>query len=290
MGKHAYLITCNGKWEQLRFLTDLLNDPRNDLFILVDLKSKDFDKDRFLSTCQCSSIHLVTPVKIYWGDYSQIRAYVSLLNAATQHGKYDYYHLISGVDMPLKPQNEIHRFFDLNRGTEFVDFDSFNDNTRAIDRVKYYYFFQKQSGRRRISFMKTIQRAILLIEKLIRTDRIKEIEPYLGKGANWFSITDDFARYIVNNNDFIEKHFKRTFCADEVVFQTLLKMSPFKNNWYGFKDTDIQYQNMRWTDWNRGKPYTFRKDEFSDLCKSKYLFARKFDTDIVSDEVRKLLK
>ena len=121
-------------------------------------------------------------------------------------------------------------------------------------------------------------------------NRVKGIEQFLGKGANWFSITGAFARYIVENEKFIHEHFRQTYCADEVFVQTMLKMSPFRDNWYGFKNKDIQSQNLRETDWNRGKPYTFRKDEYFDLTKSAYIFARKFGQDIISEDVKAYLK
>ncbi len=290
MPKHAYLIIAHDKWGQLQFVLDLLNDSRNDFFLLVDSKAKDFDQTRFLKKCHSKNIYFVDSVNIYWGDYSQIEAEMSLIKAATSAGKYSYYHLISAVDMPLKNQNEIHKFFEENQGVEFVDFDSYEEVGSAIERAGYYYFMQKFIGRRRKSPLKILRDLVVKFEKLFKVNRMKGFEQYLGKGANWFSITDDFARYVVDNEEFVKKHFKQTFCADEVFLQTMLKMSPYRDNWFGFKDQDIEYQNLRYTDWNRGKPYTFKLDEYFELGENtQYLFARKFSTDIVNDKVKDYL-
>ena len=45
-----------------------------------------------------------------WGDVSVIEAEFRLFEEAANKDKYAYYHLLSGVDMPLKSQNEIHAF------------------------------------------------------------------------------------------------------------------------------------------------------------------------------------
>jgi len=290
MGKHAYLIVCHNNWKQVEFLIEMLIDPRNDFFVLVDSKSKDFDRAEFTHNYPNAQVYFAKPVSIYWGDYSLVEACISLLHSAMEHGKYDYYHLISGVDMPLKTQDEIHRFFDEHKGTEFVDYYHGDGYGMAMERTRFYYFFQKQVGRKGISALKIIRDVLVRLQKLSRVNRVKDIEHFLGKGSNWFSITDDFARYILDNEKLIRRYFRYTYASDEVFIQTMLNMSPFKENWYGYKNKQLYYSNLRLTDWKRGKPYTFKKEEYFDLCESPYLFARKFGSDIVSEDVRNYLK
>lgn len=47
---------------------------------------------------------------VRWGDISVVDAEFALFDEAYRRGEYSYYHLLSGVDMPLKTQNYIHRF------------------------------------------------------------------------------------------------------------------------------------------------------------------------------------
>ena len=290
MGKHAYLIIAHNNWEQLQFLLDILNDERNDFFLLIDAKAKDFNKEVFLRDCAAKRIHFAEPISIYWGDYTQILAELSLIKLAVNTDEYDYLHLVSAVDMPLKSQEEIHKFFDDNNGCEFVDYDSFDDISWAKERLQTYYYFQKFIGRRKHDPVKLFRDFLMIIQRAFGVNRVKDIEQYLGKGANWFSITGDFAKYIVENEAFIHEHFKQTYCADEVFIQTMLKMSPYRDNWYGFKNKEVEYQNLRLTDWNRGKPYTFKKEEYFELCNdNRYMFARKFGEDIMADDVKKYL-
>lgn len=290
MGKHAYLIIAHNNWKQLQFLLQILEDDRNDFFLLIDAKAKDFNKEEFLQGCKCSRIYFAEPIRIHWGDYSQILAELTLIKLAINTGKYDYMHLVSAVDMPLRSQDEIHKFFDDNLGCEFIDFDSYDDTSWAKERLQTYYYFQKFIGRRKHDPVKLFRDFLMIVQKAFGVNRVKDIEEFLGKGANWFSITGSFAEYIVDNEAFIHDHFKQTYCADEVFIQTMLKMSPFRDNWYGNKNKEIQYQNLRLTDWNRGKPYTFPKNEYFELCKnSDYVFARKFGSDIMAEEVLQYL-
>ena len=53
---------------------------------------------------------------VRWGDISVVDAEFALFDEAYRRGEYSYYHLLSGVDMPLKTQNYIHRFFEKNAG------------------------------------------------------------------------------------------------------------------------------------------------------------------------------
>ena len=44
----------------------------------------------------------------------------------------------------------------------------------------------------------------------------------------------------------------------------------------------------RYIDWNRGKPYTWRKADYEELCKAKGVFARKFSNSVDSDIISML--
>ena len=47
-----------------------------------------------------------------------IKVELLLFKTAHSHFKYTYYHLMSGVDLPLKSQEYIHQFFIENDGFE----------------------------------------------------------------------------------------------------------------------------------------------------------------------------
>ena len=56
-------------------------------------------------------------------------------------GNYDYYHLLTGVDLPLKSNDEIDQFFRQNNGAEFISFDrEANETGNFVRRYDGYHF------------------------------------------------------------------------------------------------------------------------------------------------------
>ncbi len=111
------------------------------------------------------------------------------------------------------------------------------------------------------------------IQELIKFDFVKGNLGKLQAGGNWCSLTDDFVRYLINKmvNDL--KWYKYAYCGDEIYKQTVLFNSNFNKDVYTFGD-------LRLIDWNRGKPYTFTKNDYGLLLASDCFFARKFDENV----------
>lgn len=110
MNKHAYLIMAHDNWSILQKLLQLLDDPRHDVFLHIDAKSRpSFDLNQRMM--RHSHLTTIEANHVYWADYSQVDTELRLLKEASQ-GEYSYYHLLSGVDMPLKTNDERFRFFE----------------------------------------------------------------------------------------------------------------------------------------------------------------------------------
>ncbi len=84
-------------------------------------------------------------MSVSWGGYSQVQCEILLLKEAIEHN-YDYYHLMSGVDLPIKTNKEIHEFFIKNKGKEFISFDKKATKSSIRERIIYYYPFQDKFG------------------------------------------------------------------------------------------------------------------------------------------------
>lgn len=273
--KHAYLIMAHNDFDILKKLIQLLDDENNDFYIHIDKKVKNFNFEAFVNIVKKSKIYFIDRTNISWGGDSQIFCELKLLKCAIE-SKYDYYHLLSGVDLPLKSKKEINDYFCSNNGKEFIRFDSKAASTNEhIERIKYFYFYQNEIGRSKnifTIFLKILQKLLIKIQKILKINRISESSIIWSKGPNWFDITHSFAEYLLSQKEFIEKHFKNTYCADEVLLQTIVLNSSFSNN--------ICTDRIRYVDWNRGKPYTFTINEFDELINSGSLFARKFSSTI----------
>ena len=282
---HAYMILAHNQFELLEKLISVLDDERNDIFIHIDLKAESFDFKYFESLCTHSSLYFTDKREnIKWGSFDMVKAEYDLLEKAFSTGKkYDYFHLISGVDLPLKGQDEIHSFFESNKGNEFVHFTSDKLNDTELDRVRAYHFAY---GRRNY-FNRAVTKAESKLARLFGVNRIKGLE--VQKGGQWFSITYDFAKYVLKNKTFVFKQFNHTFIPDEFFIQTLLINSKFKDMLYIKQIDNSCLMNMRYCDWNRGSPYTFREADFDELMNCGCIFARKFSMDVDKNIIDKLI-
>ncbi|MBQ8968358.1 MAG: glycosyl transferase [Bacteroidaceae bacterium] len=287
MKRHAYLIIAHNEPEVLETLLHMLDVEWNDIYLHIDKRSdwlrKKVEADVSLSRARL--FILSNPIKVYWGHVTQIKVEILLLKEAAANGPYAYYHLLSGCDMPIKSPREIYDFFELHRGREFLGFwNSERDQSDAMRKARYYYVFNryKERANRFQHILTTPLRNILLdIQKIIGVNRLRGT---IRKGFNWFSITEDFCRYLLAHERDIWKIFRYTLCGDELFMQTFIWDSPFRENL--FDTEDAQRGSMRAIDWQRGSPYVWRAEDVDYLIGSPYLFARKFSSvhmDAVED-------
>lgn len=275
--RHAYLIMAHNNWAQLQTLISLLDDDRNDIYLHIDKKSTVFSPD-MVHTVH-SRLILTDRIAVYWGGHSQIQCELTLLKAAIS-GKYQYYHLISGVDLPLKSQDEIHRFFREHNGKEFLEFDpvaNSDKNTFAF-RCRYYHPLQNYAGSSRRFLHRAMRVAgwgIMYVQKWLHLKR-PEIIP-LYKGANWFSITHDLAAYVLTWEKLIRKQFFHSWCADELFLQSIAMASPYRNH--------IVNDYRRAIRWENGDLLTYRKEDIPALLESDAFWGRKFNENVDKEAI-----
>lgn len=267
--KHAYLIMAHNEFEILERLLYLLDDKRNDIYLHIDKKSKVSAKWLKGIRMKAGRLFLIPRKRVLWGSYRQIDCELRLLKYATKE-EHDYYHLISGVDLPIKSNDVIDSFFEKNAGKEFVNYDVYNENDSY--RVEHKFYFQNVIGNKLGIFSKILRK---MQNRIVDKQKIQNnIKVY--KGENWFSITHSCAEYVLKNRKEIRKIYKYSLCGDEVFLQTLIMNSDYKKS--------IQAESLREIDWNRGRPYVFTQEDTELLMNSKKLWARKFsckDTKIV---------
>lgn len=278
MSKHAYLIISHNQPELLKSLVSLIDDKRNDIYVHIDLKS---DINLFQDIkVQKSRLTFIPRIKVAWGDISQIKVELALFEVAvTSLIEYDYYHLLSGVDLPLKNQDYIHSFFEKNKGSEFLGFAPYPASKKEIDnRTKYHHVLQNY-GRIQNTLLRysvsAIKKFCIIIQKVLHIQKKYDFE--FRMGTNWCSVTKDFAHYIVSRKENILKMYRKSICCDEVYKQTLMYNSPFYKN--VFQCENQFHQCLREIDWNRGSPYIYTEEDYDMLIKSENLFARKFSEE-----------
>lgn len=290
MGKHAYLILAHKNMGQLRKLIELLDHPRNDIYLHVDAKAADFNPDEWQNITRYSKLHILPErLNVNWGGVSIMRSELLLLKAAVKDGEHDYYHLLSGMDLPIKSQDYIHEFFDDNKGKEFLNLWEFKSSTQS--RFRYYTIFPEGEGKFRTRIINHIFKGLQMAFG-IKINR--EVDFHFG--SQWFSITHELAKYVVENEDWLEKVFRHTSTCDEIFLPTLVCNSPFRDKLYMTdkvkNQKEVNLSNMRFIDWTRGEsirhPWTFRADDMKLLESVDQLWARKFDENVDSEIIDKI--
>lgn len=269
--KHAFLIMAHTNFSQLQTLIRLLDDPRNDIYLHVDKRAKTYRPDRI--KVDHAGLVLIDRIRVNWGGHSQIECELNLLKAAVPKG-YRYYHLLSGADLPLKTQDELHAFFADAFPGNFIRFDKKSIlGGDFYHRIDTYHLFQDHFGLRTgfiPGLLRRIEKCSLVIQRAMGIRRRRYVQPY--KGTNWFSITHDLARYVLSREKLIRKQFYYTVCADEVFLHSIAMDSPYRQN--------LVDDSLRAIDWSRGTPYVYRVEDVHQLLSSDRIFARKFDEKI----------
>lgn len=291
MDKHAYLIIAHNEFEILKLLVAALDDYRNDIYIHFDAKVKVLP----VLNCEKSSLYILpSRVDVRWGDYSQIETEMQLFEYAhimqEKTGDiYLYYHLISGVDIPLKSQDYIHNFFNTHQGKEFLGYFQGDLQLELRKKVQMYHLFPKNFSKEIKWTYRSIARAIFCRAQLcLGIKRNKDIS--CVRGTNWVSVTNDFVEFILSKKKEIKSRFHHTFCADEVYKHTLCWNSKFKDRIYNPTNEALGcMREINWviTDSESFLP-SFTMNDYEILKNSPMLFARKFDTANI-DVVKKIL-
>lgn len=271
--KHAYLILAHQDFELLACLLRALDDPRNDIFIHIDKKVNDLPA----FSLQDSELYFLDDrIDVRWGDVSVVEAELLLFEAASRQGHYSYYHLLSGVDFPLKSADQIHAFCALHAGKQFIGFSKGDQRVQLERKVQRYHLFPRHfrsSGSTADLFRKALRFLFLRIQIVLGIRRNKDID--FKKGTQWVSLTHDFVALLLSQKLAILKQYRNTFCADEIFIQTACWNSTFRSAIYNVEDEAEGSQRMiRWQD---NQIYDWGIADMEELERSNLLFARKFN-------------
>lgn len=225
--KIAYLMPVHLNPVLMSRLIAALSCKDSDFFIHVDRKS--VIRIRHFSGITGDNIFLSQErIPVYYGGFSQVEATLLLLREATSRPRdYDYFILLGSSHYPLRSKEYIHRFFENNRGSEFISMARIPDDAHGlplskIDRI----YFEEDEPVRRFLFQ------VLARVGLAQRDHRKclgALEAY-GGSADW-ALTRGACRYIiefVQSNEAVMRFFRHTPTPDEMFFHTILGNSPFR--------------------------------------------------------------
>lgn len=278
MNRHAYLIIAHNNIEVLKTCLRMVDDPRNDVFVLLDKKANISEgiKRDLEEQVKISRIEFLEPMVVNWGAYSLVEAEVRLIEAACNARDYSYLHLFQGVDLPIKTQDQIHQYFDEHQGTEYVNIGF--DDRRCFRKCMYHHFFAQNRFYRHNMLLKLLNYGIVFSERLFGITKNTDIALYHGSGL--FSITGEFAKYVVANKDEIKRRYKYSLAADDVFIHSLLMNSQFKDKLFYLDDRNTSNARLidRSLSHKRNSPHVWElADKDIILSQPEFIcFSRKF--------------
>ena len=289
MKKHAMLIMAHNQFEILEKLLIMLDHERNDIYIHIDRKSGYIDEEYFKQLCIYSRVSVIPRRRLYWGHSSLVECELDLMEAALASGEeYCYFHLLSGVDLQIKHTEEIHQFFDEHPNQQFIALRNVYSGLEGLNR--YYFFLPLRSYSKVLA--KGLDILSAYIQKVFRVNRLNRFGDIpLCKCQQWFSITQECARYVVSQREWIQEFIRFTCCSDEMFLGTVIINSEFKNQIYH------PYRSlgghMRLIDRERPEgvsPHTLTMEDWDMIEKCPYFWARKFDMKRDAEVIEKIFE
>ncbi|HMG08736.1 MAG TPA: beta-1,6-N-acetylglucosaminyltransferase [Mucilaginibacter sp.] len=280
----AYLITFYKDIEHLGRLITNIQGAAVDIYIHND-KKNNINLKLIEGQYEHGKIFVLDdPLIITWGGFNLTRCFIMLMNTCLKNGVYDYIFLISGQDFPLANHHQINSFLLKNKGKEFVEYydipyAGWPNLNGGIDRYQYLWPVDDMGLYKAQDFVNYQKK------ENIKRPFPEMLKPY--GGSCWFTITYRFMEYICNylddHQEYLYEYFNYVLLADEILLQSIMLNSPFKNN--------IVNNNLRYIDWHSGPEYPklLTIADNKEMHKSDCLFARKFDS-ATDNEIINLLE
>lgn len=232
MSRIAYIISAYQDEPHLARLVDALNEDA-DFYVHIDQKADSRPFKELLG----DKVTFVPSHWVSWGGWEQVEYQKELL-AAVLHSSIPYTRVVclSGQDYPLWSNEEIHRYFDEHKETEFIMGMNLtrSANAQQLSRVIYYHFFRDLKWKSLWWKNKFIVASRILMKllpfKKQPTTKIGYKEADIYFGSDYWGITLPCARYVYEklcSEKELERYFKTSFVPSELCIQTLVFNSPF---------------------------------------------------------------
>lgn len=273
--KVAHLIMAHKEPLQLERLLNKLAFPKFDLYIHLD-KKVDIQPFYYLKNL-FNVFFIENRISCNWGGFSFVRAITeSAREILSKEMNYEFINLLSAQDYPIKSNDYIYNFLNVNRGKNFISYEEIGRSQwweHAITRYEHYHFTDiKVIGKYR--FQGIINR---FLPKRVFPLPLKM---YGSPNASWWMLTPDSLKYIINvidQNKKLVSFMKLTWGADEFLFPTLIMNSEMRS-----VTINDNYRYIQWSS-GRANPDVLSIKELNTVVNSLCLFARKFDHAVDTD-------
>ncbi|HBJ77097.1 MAG TPA: conjugal transfer protein [Porphyromonadaceae bacterium] len=290
----AYCFSAYIDPKHLRNLISTLHKDA-EFFVHIDLKR---DISEFVAEIHQSNVHFITDrYDIFWGEFSQCQYQLALIHSCLGlEKKFDYIFMLSGLDYPLWSNKRITKFLEENNGKQFIQAICLDGKEKSATHlyemyrpfydfpIKYRWLRTKLriAGKRILNFFHAKRKKLYFY--------VKDKKWSVYKGAEWFAITPDLAKYILDTyetNPEIYEYFKSSFAPPETLFHTIAFNSHFADKciFTRSKGTILaEITPLHFIDYSAGILVMQEKD-FDRLIESGKMFCRKMRTGI-SDNLK----
>jgi hypothetical protein len=277
MTKIAYFISAYKNPESVIRLINALADDSDLFYVHFDKNVQDQTfgnwKTLIEKNSQTKNITIRSEFRIKWGSFDVPKATLNSMKYF-EGSDYDYFINLTGECYPLKPVSQIKGTF-TDQDSGFMTFWKMPYEgwyKGGMDRINNHIFFVHQ---KKYPYVR-----IFGIPRLRRKLPFK-LKPYGGWAL--FCLPKELVSYVLEfleENPNVKPFFEHTFAPGEMMFQTILMNSQFRDR--------IVNDNKGYVDFIGSHPRILTKEDFSELKNCGKLFARKFDPT-VDDEILNLI-
>lgn len=279
--KQAILITAYVNLSHIQRIIRCFDDDF-DFYIHIDKKSKEdygYLKNQ-------PNVFVYKKYPIYWGSDNHLFAIIYLIRRVLESNRnYDYCHLISGSDFPIKSAKQFKQFFSSANKNNYIEYFTLPHSnwgtTGGLERLQYYWLGHRHMDVRTSWLIPRI----LWLQRKLHIHRNLDFLPQLYGGGTYWSLRREVLQYAIEITDKQEllHHFAHSHTAEEIWMQSILLNAP------QFIVVNDSLRYMHWIG-NASSPSTLSNvDEMPAIRHSKSFFARKFIAG-QSDELLRVIE
>lgn len=267
--RQAILITAYTNLQHLRRIIDWFDDDF-DFYIHIDKKSQ--EDYSFLE--ELSNVHVYKRYAIQWGSDRHLAAIIYLIEQLlASKNQYDYCHLITGADFPIKSCVEFKQFFSAQNENNYIEYYPLPHAgwlpDGGLDRLRYYWIGHRWTDVRTSKWTSRM----LWLQRKLHIHRRLDFVPQLYGGGTYWSLKQEALQYAYNRmmgRHGLWHHFAHSHIAEEIWMQSLILNNP------EFKVENDYLRYMHWVGFAKSPCVLTDVEELPDMLKSNAFFARKF--------------
>lgn len=269
----SFVLVAHESPESLRILIETLLAGESDVYVHYDARSphnleqasQEWRLDRFPG-----KLFHAKRVKVTWGEWSIVQATLNCLTLARQQGyNADYFMLISGSCMPIKPLRLLRQFLAFQPDTDFIE---------VVDGIEKRWVKRGLQSRRWEKYHYVNWRAhpslfdfSLKLQELLKIKRRLPLRQKPFMGSQWWCLrakTIDLILSLLEKEPALARFYRRTWVPDELFFQTMVgNLIPSEQT------SSASLTRYKFNSW--GMPRVYYDDDLPELLAEDTFFARK---------------